>query len=251
MTNGHTLRLAKDVRNDQGLDDRQSPMRDCPNCGAKNDKTHSKDTCPVRNRECFNCGIQGHYGRMCREPRKPKTVLTQDGCPWCGAKVHSRGGCPAQGKKCFNCSTEGHYVRMCKIKKETPTESGTQPGNEELNWLAVLFCDLASGERGFEALGSGVANSRDTLSSCPPRREGQEALSTNIWPSLENRIWRPGLVSADVMSADGHFKTHHGSTELNEKWDTDSSGVILGDIRQTEADFFPLLSCPYCVDTQE
>ena len=61
------LLVAKDVRNDQRLKDHLSPMWDCQNCGAKGGKTHDKDTCPARNRECFNCGIRGHYGRMCRE----------------------------------------------------------------------------------------------------------------------------------------------------------------------------------------
>ena len=71
--NGHTPRqlpVVEDVRNDQRLDDRQSPSMDCPNCGAKGDKTHDKDTCPARNKGCFNCGVWGHYGRMCREPRR-------------------------------------------------------------------------------------------------------------------------------------------------------------------------------------
>jgi hypothetical protein len=31
---------------------------------------HNKDTCPARNKDCFNCGVIGHYGRMCRKEKK-------------------------------------------------------------------------------------------------------------------------------------------------------------------------------------
>ena len=68
VMNGHTRRqllAANNVGSGQRLDDCRSPSRDCPNCGAKGEKTHNKDTCPARNKVCFSCGIQGHYGRMC------------------------------------------------------------------------------------------------------------------------------------------------------------------------------------------
>jgi hypothetical protein len=196
--NGHTPRqlpVVEDVRNDQRLDDRQSPVRDCPNCGAKGDKTHDKDTCPARNKGCFNCGVWGHYGRMCREPRRQlaagmhvpdrhqkKKALAQDRCPWCGARTHPRDVCPAQ-----------------------------------------------------------VAST-----GCQSGRKGQEALSTNIWPSLESRVWRPREVSADV-----HLKSRRGHVELDGRWDMDPSRGIQLDLQQSEADFFDKLSCPYCGVAQE
>ena len=61
---------------------------------------------------------------------------------------------------------------------------------------AVSFRDLAAKGRGFEAPGSG-AGSRDASMRRQSGKDGQEVFSTNIWPPLESRVWRPGMVLAD------------------------------------------------------
>jgi hypothetical protein len=73
-----------------------------------------------------------------------------------------------------------------------------------------------SGARDFEASGSGVAKSWDTSTGCQSGKKGQEALSTNIWPPWESRVWRPGEVSADDQ-----LKSRRGHDELDGRWDMD------------------------------
>ena len=119
--NGHTLRqlpAVNDVGNDQRLEDHQSPSRGCPGCGVKGDRTHSKDICPAKNKDCFNCGIRGKKlegqlaaGTHALEKSRQRKASTHGGCLSCGAlgaKVHLRDACPAQGRDCFNCGIEGH-----------------------------------------------------------------------------------------------------------------------------------------------
>jgi hypothetical protein len=75
---GHTLRqltVAEDVGNDQQMNDRRSPSRNCPNCGAEGDKTHGKDTCPAGNKDCFSFGTRGHYGRVCGKEKEKETPM--------------------------------------------------------------------------------------------------------------------------------------------------------------------------------
>ena len=82
---------------------------------------------------------------------------------------------------------------MCGKEKELPVEmGGMQPRSEGRGQLAVSSHDLISGERS-----SGGAGHQDASVSCHSGRKGQEALSTNIWLSLESRVWRPGMSSAD------------------------------------------------------
>ena len=44
----------------------------CQGCGAHGDKMHERHACPATNRSCFNCGIDGHFGRMCRKSLRPR-----------------------------------------------------------------------------------------------------------------------------------------------------------------------------------
>jgi hypothetical protein len=95
----------------------------------------------------------------------------------------------------------------------------------------VSFRDLAAKGRGFEAPGSG-AESRDASMGRQSGKDGQEVFSTNIWPPLESRVWRPGMVLPD-----DHFKSCRESPllELTGRRDMDSSGGILIDILQSGA----------------
>jgi hypothetical protein len=97
---------------------------------------------------------------------------------------------------------------------------------------AVSFRDLAAKGQGFEAPGSG-AESRDTSMRRQSGKDGQEVFSTNIWPLLESRVWRPGMVLADDQ-----FKSCRESPllELTGGRDMDSSGGILIDILQSGAE---------------
>jgi hypothetical protein len=190
VMNGHTRRqllAANNVGSGQRLDDCRSPSRDCPNCGAKGEKTHNKDTCPARNKVCFSCGIQGHYGRMCGKKKglalvkgmyapeklQRKKASAHERCPWCGtmgAKIHLRDACPAQGKDCFNCGMEGHFGRVCMMRKEAPV------GNAD------------TGRTPRETL--------DSKCDIQPRlgEEVQGVSSTGVWSPSGSRIWRPSVV---------------------------------------------------------
>jgi hypothetical protein len=128
----------------------------------------------------------------------------------------------------------------------TDAKRRKQPRNKEMNQPAVSSRSLVSGARGFEASGSCVGKSWDTSTGCQSGRKGQEALSTNIWPPLESRVWRPGEVSAD-----DHLKSRRGHVALDGRWDMDPSRGIQLDLPQSEADFFDKLSCPYCGDAQK
>ena len=44
----------------------------CRGCGAYGDKMHERHACPAANKSCFNCGIDGHFGRMCRKSLRPR-----------------------------------------------------------------------------------------------------------------------------------------------------------------------------------
>jgi hypothetical protein len=33
---------------------------------------HNRDACPAANRNCYNCDIKGHFGRVCKKPPKPR-----------------------------------------------------------------------------------------------------------------------------------------------------------------------------------
>ena len=96
----------------------------------------------------------------------------------------------------------------------------------------MSFHDLAAKGQGFEAPGSG-AESRDTSMRRQSGKDGQEVFSTNIWPLLESRVWRPGMVLADDQ-----FKSRRESPllELTGRRDMDSSGGILIDILQSGAE---------------
>ena len=125
--------------------------------------------------------------------------------------MHLHDTCPVQGKDCFNCGIEGHFGRLCRKKKETPVDDadtvrapmetldpagGIQPRDEVMDQPAVSLRDLAAKGRGLEAPDSG-AESRDATMRRQSGKDGREVFSTNIWPPLESRVWRPGMVLAD------------------------------------------------------
>jgi hypothetical protein len=50
--------------------DRQPTLDECSHCGIQGDKMHSKDACPAKDRNCYNCGMTGHFGQVCRRPKQ-------------------------------------------------------------------------------------------------------------------------------------------------------------------------------------
>jgi hypothetical protein len=43
----------------------------CPWCGTLGRrKVHLPDACPAQGKDCFNCGIEGHFGRLCRKKKE-------------------------------------------------------------------------------------------------------------------------------------------------------------------------------------
>ena len=110
-------------------------LEEYPNCGVRNDKGHSKDACPAKNRVSYNCDVTGHYGRVCRKSKKPartdwdwyRRFIMTGQCLWCGVsrrrdrmrrdRIHTHGSCPAKEKKCFNCGSKGHFWRVCQKEK--------------------------------------------------------------------------------------------------------------------------------------
>ena len=73
----HRIPATVNVVNNQQQDDCQSPLKDCPDFGAKGNKIHSDDACLARNKEFFNCGAKGHYKRACRKPEKQSQETTK------------------------------------------------------------------------------------------------------------------------------------------------------------------------------
>jgi hypothetical protein len=104
---------------DRQSNDRQSSLDACANCGVKGDKMHSKDTCPAKNKDYFNCGIIGHSSHgggsnptpMMRDvrvtPRDGGAPFTFNVCPDTGctqalvsADVASRQGLAVDTRSC-------------------------------------------------------------------------------------------------------------------------------------------------------
>ena len=70
--------------------DRQPTLDECSHCGIQGDKMHSKDACPSKDRNCYNCGMTGHFGRGCRRPKQiARTNLVSCEDTWGRIRSHS------------------------------------------------------------------------------------------------------------------------------------------------------------------
>jgi hypothetical protein len=120
--------------------------------------------------------------------------------------VHLHDTCPVQGKDCFNCGIEGHFGRVCRKKKEAPVD-----GTDTVR-LPMETLDPGNGRRP-RVVDQPAVSFRDVAA------KGRVS-STSVWPPLETRVWRPGMVLADDQ-----FKSCHESPllELSGRRDTDSS----------------------------
>jgi hypothetical protein len=38
---------------------------------------HNRDACPAANRNCYNCDIKGHFGRVCKKPPRPRNGVSK------------------------------------------------------------------------------------------------------------------------------------------------------------------------------
>ena len=37
----------------------------------------NRDKCPAAKRECYNCDIKGHFGRVCKKPPRPRNGVSK------------------------------------------------------------------------------------------------------------------------------------------------------------------------------
>jgi hypothetical protein len=209
-------------------------MGKCSSCGAEGNKGCSKAACPAQGKVCYNCGIQGHFGRACTTQSNLLLVMnggqskqiSQNECLGCrarGARMHARDACPAQDKDCHHCGVSGHFERVCRRKSrwsprkiltpipKTSRQSTTHTGVVEekddpktsvrplvggngVDQLTTSFRGLVSEGRGSKTFAFGVADCQDGVTGHKTERE---AFSTNIWPHLGGGVWRLGMTTAD------------------------------------------------------
>ena len=101
-TSDYKHQIKENWKQDRQTNDRRSPIDECQGCGAQRDKMHNRDKCPAANRECYNCDIKGHFGRVCKKPPRPRNGVSKvaethggstDPTPMMrGVKVFPRGG---------------------------------------------------------------------------------------------------------------------------------------------------------------
>jgi hypothetical protein len=97
--------IKENWKQDRQMNDRRLPIDECQGCGAQGDKMHNRDKRPAANRECYNCDIKGHFGRVCKKPPRPRNGVSKmvrvaethggstDPTPMMrGVKVFPRGG---------------------------------------------------------------------------------------------------------------------------------------------------------------
>jgi hypothetical protein len=69
--------IKENWKQDRQTNDRRSPIDKCQGCGAQGDKMHNRDSCPAANRNCYNCDIKGHFGRVCMKPPRPRNSVSK------------------------------------------------------------------------------------------------------------------------------------------------------------------------------
>jgi hypothetical protein len=203
-------------------------MGRCSSCRAKGNKGRPKAACPAQGKICYNCNIQGHFGRVCTTQSNLHLVMNggptkqtlKEEClgfgAW-GARMHARGACLVQDKKCHYCGVSGHFERMCmRLNRGSPKKILHGPqhrrlrqvGKEDdpksdmrllisgigLDQLTTSFCGLVSEGRDSGMIEFGVAECHNRVTG---HKTEQGALSTNMWPNLGGDIWQPGTAADD------------------------------------------------------
>jgi hypothetical protein len=54
------------------------PQRNSSNCFYCGYQAHSRESCPARDMLCHNCGIKGHFAKVCRKSKKSGNLNNQD-----------------------------------------------------------------------------------------------------------------------------------------------------------------------------
>ena len=92
----------------------------CPGCRAKDELFHIIEECPARNKTCYNCGKQGHVGRVCRT--HPISFKGMSQYPILPIRSINKPGTPAEQHKQW---INNEPYRSTEIRKEiTPGLSG-------------------------------------------------------------------------------------------------------------------------------
>jgi hypothetical protein len=59
--------------------ERPQSVETCPQCGGRGNKMHSREQCPAKEAECFECHKVGHYGQVCRSKGRSESPKKEAG----------------------------------------------------------------------------------------------------------------------------------------------------------------------------